>query len=99
MARRLWCLADADGLSDEHVLGRLPAEAAAEFEAHAMACADCASLIDKTRTLLRGMRLAPPISSWIVRVPFRAGSRWLAIPLPIAPLVHVKAKQGSLIRR
>ena len=52
------CPADAEDFSDEYVLGRLPAEAAAEFEVHAMACADCASLIEDSRTVVRVMRLS-----------------------------------------
>jgi anti-sigma factor RsiW len=58
MIRTLWCPANADDFSDEYVLGRIPPEAAAEFEAHAMACADCASLIEDSRTVVQVMRLS-----------------------------------------
>ena len=58
MIRALCCPANADEFSDEYVLGRIPADAAAEFEAHAMACTDCASLIENSRTIVQLVRLA-----------------------------------------
>jgi anti-sigma factor RsiW len=58
MIRTFCCPANADDFSDEYVLGRISPEAAAEFEAHAMACADCASLIEDSRTVVQVMRLS-----------------------------------------